>query len=90
MKRSVKELQRDERERQEDELLRAQLEREEVAEAAQKRQKSKDDNYSKKWKEILSKWDEHGLQCASECELRLPVPDPPGPQSSSLVLIFVD
>ena len=45
MKRSVKELERDARDRQEDDLLRAQLEREEAAEAASKKQKIKEDTF---------------------------------------------
>ena len=64
MKRSLKDLQnleRTGRERQEDDILRAQLEREEAAESAKKKQKNKVENYSTKWKEHLTKWDEMGL-----------------------------
>jgi hypothetical protein len=81
MKRSLKDLkilERDERERQEDDLLRAQLEREEAAEGVSKKQKNKEENYSAKWKGHLEKWDEMGLQIASDRELTLPVPNPPG------------
>jgi len=92
MKRALNALQRDEREHQEDALLRAQLQREEASEAAQRREKVKEENYSKKWREHLDKWDEHGLKAASDRELHLPVPDPPGPQSPPLrsVLAAID
>jgi hypothetical protein len=78
MKRALKDLQRDERERQEDNLLRAQLEKEEEAVVAQIQKKTKDNNYSTKWKENMSRWDALGLQCASTHLLQLPRPDPPG------------
>lgn len=89
MKTSLKALQRDERERQEDDLLRAQLDKEDRAEAAAKRQKAKEDNFSKKWRDCLDKWDADGLECASERELLLPIPNPPGPHPLSFLLKFI-
>lgn len=78
MKRALKDLQRDARERQEDDIVRTEQEMEEVAVIAQIKQKTKDNNYSTKWKGNLTKWDALGLQCASEHILHLPRPDPPG------------
>lgn len=78
MKRAFAALQRDEREHQEDELLRAQLQREEAAAASEKQKKMKEEKYAEKWKGYLAKWDEHALQSASGRKLTLPVPDPPG------------
>jgi hypothetical protein len=78
MKRALKDLQQDERERQEDNIMRAEQEREEEAVVAQFKQKTKDNNYSTKWKSNLDKWDALGLQWASEHILQLPRPDPPG------------
>ncbi len=85
MKRALKELQEDERVRQEDNLLRAQLEREEANEAVQKKKKALWREFSERWKANLQKWDELGLQIASGRQLTLPVPDPPGTFSRPLV-----
>ena len=78
MKRALKVLQRDERERQEDDLLRAQLAREEATELAHEKKRKIEEKFATKWKEHLEKWDEFGLQIASDREITLPVPDPPG------------
>jgi hypothetical protein len=87
MKRALDVLLRDERERQEDDLLRAQLERNEAAEAAAKKQKTKEKSFIEKWRSHLLKWDEMGLESFAERALVLPVPDPPGhvPRVSFLV-----
>jgi hypothetical protein len=70
MKRSLKQLQEDAQAQQEDDLLRAQIEREELAEAAEARKNSKENAFSDKWRGYLEKWEEHGLRIASnqECD----------------------
>ena len=88
MKRALKELQEDERVRQEDNLLRAQLEREEANEAAQKKKKLSEEKFSERWKANSQKRDELGLQIASGRQLTLPVPDPPGTFTRPLVFTF--
>ncbi len=81
MKRSLKQLQEDAQAQQEDDLLRAQIEREELAEAAEARKNSRENAFSDKWRGYLEKWEEHGLRIASNQELRLPRAAVPGPLS---------
>lgn len=85
MKRSLDVLLRDERERQEEDLLRAQLQRQEATEAALKKQQEKEETYVSKWRSHLSKWDE--MENFAEHTLTLPAPDPPGP--SNLLFWFL-
>ena len=73
MKRTVGALQRDALEREEDELLRAQLVREQTNEAAAKKKFAQEERYCKKWKDILQHWDDEELKIASELELTLPL-----------------
>jgi hypothetical protein len=63
---------------QDDDLLRAQLEREELTEATEARKNAKNNVFSDKWRGYLEKWDEHGLRIASNQELQLPRPIVPG------------
>lgn len=66
MKRALDALQRDEQERQEDARLRAQLERDEIAQAANKKKKDKQDKFVEKWSSHLRKWNEMGMVSLAE------------------------
>lgn len=92
MKRAIKEIEQDHRERQEDKLLRAHLRREEANEAARKQKKNEISKYSEKWKAYLEKWDASGFQIASERGLTLPraiVPGIPTPPFLPLIFTFL-
>lgn len=78
MKRAREVLLRDERERQEDELLRSQLAGREADDNAANRRKNKEEKFVDKWRACLKKWDAMELQPISARLLSLPVPDPPG------------
>lgn len=74
MKRALSQLQKDEEERQRDALLRAQLERQELAEQLAKKKRVKEDNFVEKWRSHLQKWNEMGLVPLSSRALTLPAP----------------
>jgi hypothetical protein len=78
MKRALKNLQDDERARQEDDLLRAQLLREGANDAALKKRIQSEDAFCNRCKRLLEEWNEEELQIASLRPLTLPVPNPPG------------
>lgn len=76
MKRSIAALQRDLVEKQDDDLLRAQLLRDEAAQKANQKNEKKIKQYSAKWKGHLAKWDEMGLISLGARGLLPPRPEP--------------
>jgi len=86
MKREREELIREENDRLNDELFRARIEQEMIAEAAAKRRKLKEDAYVKKWQDYLFKWNEMKLENLSGRTLTLPSLAPAGrpPRSTFL------
>lgn len=79
MKRALDALIRDERERQDDTLLRAQLEQTARTEEVAERRKNKDMAFVDKWRDALRKWDEMGLRSSHGLAYSPPVPNPLGP-----------
>jgi hypothetical protein len=74
MKRALSQLQQDEQERQQDALLRAQLEREEEAEQLAKKKRHKEEKFVEKWRSHLKKWNEMGLVSLAGRGLTFPAP----------------
>ena len=90
MKRTLADLQRDAKEREEDELLRAQLVREQANDAAAKKKMAQEEKYCKKWKDVLEKWDDEELKIASELDLTLPESHRLGPSPFGCTSNFCD
>jgi hypothetical protein len=74
MKRALSQLQEDELARQEDDLLRAQLEREEIAEQKAKKKRIREEKFVEKWRSHMQKWNEMGLVALGLRSLTLPAP----------------
>lgn len=86
MKRSLADLQRDERERQEDIMLRAELEREYQNETVRHRKESRNEKFNARWASNLAEWDALGLTIATARSLTLPLPNPPGHTDSPVLV----
>jgi hypothetical protein len=76
MKRTLAALQRDEREKQEDDGVRAEQLREEAAENARRKEEKKVSKFTAKWGAILAQWDEMRLISVGARGITLPVPNP--------------
>ncbi len=85
MKRTLAALERDEREQLEDDLLRAQIVRDEVAENARRKEDKATAKYETLWKDHLAKWDEMGIVATMAREVTLPVATRP----CALMCLFV-